>query len=115
MKRLLVIIVLLLVIFISMYLYRYNMNKNMITVSEVKKIEEYITKIYMWKEVTGEALPEFENINEASDLWIWEVVKKNLENYELSSEEIQEKAVEIFGEEFDKKFPNEGTEYIVQR
>ena len=66
----------------------------------------------MWKEITGEALPKFDNINDAPDLWVWEVVKKNLENYELSYDEIQEKAIEIFGDNFKKQFPKEGTEYI---
>ena len=38
--------------------------------------------------------------------------KKNLENYELSYEEIQEEAIELFGNQFTKQFPQEGTEYI---
>ena len=58
------------------------------------------------------ALPEFSNINEAPDLWTWEVVKKNLEDYELTYEEIQQKATELFGKQFTKQFPKEGTEYI---
>lgn len=66
----------------------------------------------MWKEITTEALPTFENINEANDRWIWEVVKKNLENYELNYEDIQKKAKELFGPEFTKEFPKEGTEYL---
>ena len=28
-----------------------------------KDIEDYISKIYMWKEITEEALPKFDNIN----------------------------------------------------
>ena len=68
--------------------------------------------MYLWKEVSGEALPKFDNINNASDSWIWEVVKKNLEKYELTYEEIQQKAVEIFGKNFTKEFPKEGSEYM---
>lgn len=112
MKKLLAIICILLVIFIGMYMYKNNINQNNITALEVQKIEEYISRIYMWKEITQEALPKFNNTNDAPDLWIWEVVKKNLENYELSYNEIQEKAIEIFGEDFKKQFPKEGTEYI---
>lgn len=112
MKKLLTIIGVLLIIFIGMYIYKTNINRNNITVSEVQKIEEYISKIYMWQEVTQEALPKFDNINNAPELWIWEVVKKNLEEYELDYEQIQEKAVEIFGEKFTKQFPKEGSEYI---
>lgn len=112
MKKLLAIICILLVIFIGMFIYKNNINQNNITVSEVQKIEDYISKIYMWQEITEEALPKFDNINNAPDLWIWEVVKKNLENYELSYEEIQEKATQIFGDDFKKQFPKEGSEYI---
>ena len=66
----------------------------------------------MWQEITEEALPKFNNINDAPDLWLWEVVKKNLDDYEVSYDEIEQKAKEIFGEEFTKQFPKEGTEYI---
>lgn len=112
MKKLVAIICVLLVIFIGMYINKTKSNQKIVTASEVEKVEEYISKIYMWKEVTEEALPEFNNINEAPDLWTWEVVKKNLEDYELTYEEIQQKATELFGKQFTKQFPKEGTEYI---
>ena len=66
----------------------------------------------MWKEVTEEALPKFDNINDAPDVWTWEVVKKNLDNYEATYEEIEQKAIQLFGKQFTKQFPEEGTEYI---
>ena len=101
MKKFIVIILILLIIFIGMFAYRQNkiaQNKNAeVTVDEINKIETYLQKIYMWKEITGEALPSFENINNAPDVWIWEVVKKNLEEYELSYEQLEEKKKEIFG------------------
>ena len=112
MRKLIVAIIILLIIFVGMVIYR-NMaisSSNQVSVQEIEQIETYITKIYMWKEVTAEALPTFENINEASDMWTWEVVKKNLEDYELSYEQIQEKAKELFGPDFTKEFPREGTE-----
>ena len=112
MKKLVAIICVLLVIFIGMYINKTKSSQKIVTDSEVEKVEEYISKIYMWKEVTEEALPEFNNINEAPDLWTWEVVKKNLEDYELTYEEIQQKATELFGKQFTKQFPKEGTEYI---
>lgn len=112
MKKLLLIICVLLIVFVGMYIYKNNVQQNTVNVSEVEEIEEYISKIYMWQEITEEALPKFDNINNAPDLWIWEVVKKNLENYELSYEEIQEKAIQIFGDDLKKQFPKEGTEYI---
>ena len=96
----------------GMFIYKTNINQKNVTASEVQNIEDYIYQIYMWKEITEEALPKFDNINDSPDLWVWEVVKKNLENYELSYDEIQEKAIEIFGDNFKKQFPKEGTEYI---
>ena len=114
MKKLVIIIIILLLILIGMVVYRNTAIKsnNQVNVQDVEKIETYITKIYMWKEVTSEALPTFENINEANDMWTWEVVKKNLENYELTYDEIQNKAKELFGPDFTKEFPREGTENL---
>lgn len=112
MKKLVAIICILLVIFVGMYVNRSKSNQNLITATEVEKVEEYISKIYMWKEITGDALPKFDNINDAPDVWTWEVVKKDLENYELTKDEIQNKATELFGNQFTKQFPQEGTEYM---
>lgn len=112
MKKLLVAISILLVIFLGMFFSKKSFTKSNLTVLEVEEIQEFISKIYLWKEISEQALPKFDNINEAPDLWLWEVVKKSLEQYELSYDEIQQKANEIFGENFTKKFPEEGTEYI---
>lgn len=115
MKKLVIIIIVLSIIFIGMFIYKNTKinSNNQISAEEVKKIETYITKIYMWKEVTNEALPIFENINEANELWLWEVIKKNLENYELTYDEIQNKGKELFGQEFTKEFPKEGTQNFI--
>ena len=112
MKKLLAIICILLVIFIGMYINKNKSTQNMETATEVENVQEYISKIYMWKEVTEEALPKFDNINDAPDVWTWEVVKKNLDNYEATYEEIEQKAIQLFGKQFTKQFPEEGTEYI---
>ena len=69
MKKMLVIIVILAMILVSMIIYKniaINKNKS-VNVQEVEQIEEYISKIYMWKEITKEALPTFENINNANE------------------------------------------------
>lgn len=115
MKKLIVIIIILAIIFVGMILYK-NIainNSNNISIQEISQIETYITRIYMWKEITQEALPYFEDINQVNDTWMWEVVKKNLEAYEFTYEEIQEKAKDLFGENLTKAFPKEGTEYII--
>lgn len=116
MKKLIIIIIVLAVLFVGMVIYKntaVGVNRDNVTIEEINKIESYVEKIYMWKEITNEALPTFEDINNASDLWTWEVVKKNLEEYELTYEQINEKAKEIFGEGFQKQFPKEGTEGII--
>ena len=116
MKKLIVIIIILLLIFVGMYIYKQNRitsNQNTeVSVDEINKIETYLQKIYMWREITGDALPVFDNINNAPDVWLWEVVKKNLEEYELTYEQLQNKTKEIFGEDLQKEFPREGYEYM---
>lgn len=116
MKKLIAIILILLIIFFVMYMYKYNNlitnKKNEIAIDEITKIETYLQKIYMWKEITKDALPTFNNINEAPDIWIWEVVKKNIEEYELTYNQIQDKAKEMFGEDFNKEFDKKGYEYM---
>ena len=77
MKKFIVIIIILLIIFIGLYIYRKNeIKEKTVTVDEITQIETYLQKIYMWKEITNEALPTFQNINEAPDNWIWQVVQK---------------------------------------
>ena len=116
MKKFVVIIVFLMIILIGMLIYRsftIKKQEQNISVDEISQIETYVAKIYMWKEITGEALPTFSDINQADDVWIWEVVKKNLEDYELTYDEIQAKAKELFGPDFTKEFPKEGNDEIV--
>ena len=86
MKKLIAIICVLLAIFIGMYIYQRQEKEKIVTAEEVSNIEQYISKIYMWKEVTQDALPE------------------------ILYDEIQEKAKEIFGKDFSKKFPEEGND-----
>ena len=114
MKKLLSIIAVLLVILIGMIIYRNSQNqvKN-ISVEEVSSIEQYLQKIYLWKEITNQAIPLFETIEEADDTWIWEVVKKNLEEYEVDKIQLEEKAKDLFGQEFAKEYPGEGTKSFV--
>ena len=116
MKKLIVIIIILLIIFVGMYIYRQNRivsnRSSEVSVDEINQIETYLQKIYMWREITGDALPVFDNINDAPDVWLWEVVKKNLEEYELTYEQLQDKTKEIFGEDLQKEFPKEGYEYM---
>lgn len=111
MKKMVALICVLLVIFVGMFVKQnYDRNQKNITADEVQKIESFIASVYAWKEITGEALPSFEQINEAPERWIWEVVKKNLEEYSLTYTQLQDKAKEIFGPDFTKQFPEQGNE-----
>lgn len=111
MKKLFIIIGVLAVIFVGMIIYKNTTtsNKNNVNVKEVENIENYISSIYMWKEITNQALPSFDNINNADDLWVWEVVKRNIEEYEIEYSQMEEKSKDLFGDEFTKQFPKEGT------
>lgn len=114
MKKLIAIIIVLVIIFVGIVVYQnIAIHSKEIKIEEIERIESYIQQIYMWKEITNEALPFFEDINQADEIWIWEVVKKNLEEYELTSEMLEAKAKEIFGEKFNKEFPKEGTTYLL--
>ncbi len=119
MKKMVVLIIILAIIFAGMVIRRNQIqsmsNINNVSAEEVNLIEEYISKIYMWSEVSGEALPKFEDINQANEIWIWQVVKKNLEEEKFSYEQIEKKAKELFGDNFQKKFPQEGIEGIITK
>ena len=113
MKKLIVIIIILAIIFVGMIVYKnVAIKSNHVSIQEIEKIENYINQVYMWKEVTGEAMPVFEDINQANERWVWEAVKKNIEEDKPSYEQIQKKAKELFGQAFTKEFPKEGTEYL---
>ena len=73
MKKMLAIIAILAIILVGMVVYKNTAKStaNQVNVQEINEIEEYISKIYMWKEVTNEALPTFEDINQADEIWIW--------------------------------------------
>ena len=106
MKKLIITIVILLLIFLTMFFNTRNNIKNQeIEIGEIEEIEEYISKIYMWEEVTNEALPCFDNIKKAQDKWVFEVIKKNIDDYDdLTYDKIINKGKEIFGSEFDRKY-----------
>lgn len=114
MRKMIAIIVILAMIFLGMIGYKKVVIKTSnIGIQEIEKIENYMNQIYMWKEITNEALPCFENINQANETWIWEVVLKNLEEYEISYDKLKEKAKELFGDSFTKEFPKEGTQNLI--
>ncbi len=112
MKKMIVTIIILFIIFISMVIYRNSEKEAEVKVDEVNTIEEYMGKIYGWKEVTNEALPEFDNINNADEKWLWGTVRENIDGYEIGYEDIENKRKELFGNEMTKEYPKDGTEFI---
>lgn len=62
-------------------------------------------------------VPEFKNINDAPEKWIWNVLYNNLENEEnkYTYEQIQEKLINLFSSEFERKFPEEGIDGLIEK
>ena len=114
MKKMVAVIVILLLIFIGMLIYKkQTLSYEKLTAQDVEKIESYISKIYLWREITEVSLPTFDDINQAPEIWIWECVKNSLDQFELTKEEIEAKAKELFGTNFNKEFPIEGNSSFV--
>ena len=112
MKKMIVTIIILFIIFISMVIYRNMEKENELKVDEINKIEEYIGKIYGWKEITNEALPEFDDINNAEEKWIWNSIRENLSDFEVEYDQIENKIKDLYGTNLKKQYPKEGTEFI---
>ena len=115
MRKLLIVLILLTVIVVGLYIYS-SSKKIEITGSEKTKIQAYIKDLYSWKELVGEALPEFKNINDANEEWVWDRVQQKLntsEEYEYTYEQIEKAKKQLFGENLTKKFPKEGTEFLI--
>lgn len=112
MKKMIVTIIILFIIFISMIIYRNSAKEAEVKVEEVNKIESYIEKIYGWKEITNEALPEFNDINSADEKWIWAIIRENLHEFDIQYDMIENMAKELYGTGFNKEFPKEGNEFL---
>ena len=112
MKKMILTIVVLLVILVGMIINKNIEKSQEVKIDEVQAIENYIKKIYGFKEVTFDALPEFDNINNASQAWLWGVLRKNIESEEITDEIIQGKVEELFGKEISNDFSLKENEYI---
>ncbi|MBO4292954.1 MAG: hypothetical protein J5881_00985 [Clostridia bacterium] len=112
MKKMLILITILLIIFIGLLIYRTNEKEAEIKVDEINRIEKYMEKIYGWKEITTQALPEFDDINNVDEKWIWGALRENIEDNVIEYETIEKTKKELFGNNFTKEYPKEGTEFI---
>ena len=86
-KYIKLLIVVILLCLISILIYKFAFNKETKSKSQdFTDLKKYIYDIYGKNFI----IPEFDDINNAPDLWTWEVVKNNLENYESTYEEIMQ-------------------------
>lgn len=81
--------------------------------------EKYLKDIFIQNEnsFNSIALPEFQNINDAPEEWIWNVLYNNLEDEEnkYTYEQIQEKLIKLFSSEIKNKFPKEGIDGLIEK
>ncbi|MGN1299081.1 MAG: hypothetical protein ACI4UE_03765 [Candidatus Scatovivens sp.] len=79
--------------------------------------EKCLEDIFVSNENIEDPLPEFSDINEAPEEWIWMVLYNNLENEEnlFTYEQIQEKLISLFSENLNKKFPEEGVKGLIEK
>lgn len=88
------------------------MGGTLLTDEGKKEVEEYISKIYLNSLIVNkeDTLPEFEDINEASDDWILNCIYNNLElengNFNFSKEEIYNVKNALFGTKLEKPLKN---------
>lgn len=76
------------------------------TEAEISLIQEYLNKIYNYFETT---MPEFENINEANEEWIWGVSLDNIYDYTtgeaVSYNDLTTSANKLFGDNLTLTLP----------
>lgn len=114
-KILIILIVILLIIF---GIYKFSTSKNTTPVDEFKDLKNYLSIIY------GKTylIPEFENINDASENWLWDNVnqylngtpeyeERNNKAYDYTYEEICQIVNKLYGNDLTKKFPT-GAEFM---
>lgn len=111
-------IILIIIVFITFGIYKLTQNKSKKTTSKYPDLEKYISTIY------GKTylIPEFENINDADENWLWENINQYLHNnsefdernskqYDYTYDEICQFVNTIYGPDLKKTFPT-GAEYM---
>ena len=81
--------------------------------------EKHVEDIFIENEnnFNNISLPEFQNINEAPEKWIWNVLYNNLENEEnkYTYEQIQDKLITLFSSEVNIEFPKDGISGLIEK
>ena len=57
-------------------------------------------------------MPEFDDINNANEKWLWGILRENIDDSEIDYSKIENTTKEIYGKNFTKEYPKEGTEFI---
>ena len=89
-------------------------NNNDITQSEKEEIENYIKMIYGFY---GETLPEFEDVNDANEDWMWMVtlyyLQETNESGMYTSEEVKEAGKILYGDNFNKEISKDSSKFVL--
>lgn len=102
-----------------------TVNNEISNLENVEKItdENEAVYSYLYRIYTGmnTCIPTFSDINLADEKWIWECAYKNLVNFEdlipgnvIKKEDIENSAKQLFGEVFNREFPEEGLEFWLE-
>lgn len=119
MKKVVIVVLAIIVITVAGYFVYFFTNQKEVTDDEMAQIQIYLDEIYGWKITYDEALPEFKNINEANEEWIWDRVQQKLQKYDNPDEtyaftytQIEKATKYLFGDKLKKEFPIDGTEFL---
>lgn len=95
-----------------------NKTNNNITELEKEEIQTYIEMIY--DEYYDETVPEFENINNAKEDWIWMMALSYLETIKypdeykgFASNEVKEAANILYGNNFNKEITKDSSKHVI--
>lgn len=92
-------------------------NVNDEKIIEEEKVKEFIDRIYF---IGLDLIPSFNDINSVDEEWIWLCAHSNLfsdgkdPGMYVTKEQVEESAKEVFGEDLEKQFPNDGLEFWLE-
>lgn len=106
--------VLIIILLLSFILYSFISNTNKISDEEKTELLSYIDDIYN----NVHSIPEFDDINDANEYWIWDNINqylsnheefnnRNKKNFDYTYEEICSYAQKLYGKNLKKVFPKE--------
>ena len=102
-----------------------TVNSESANIENVEKVTEENEDVYsyLYRIYTGisTCIPTFADINSTDENWIWECAYKNLVNFDdlipgtvIQKEDIEKSAKQLFGNNFNKEFPENGLEFWLE-